>query len=244
MWDGGRLNFQLLQRRMARRHGPAIHAAAREHPATFVAFDMLAVGGEDLRRQPLRSRRARLERVSARWAPPMELSPMTTDEAEARQWFEDYRPAGIEGIVAKAANGVYEPGRRTWIKVKSRETAEVIAGAVIGPLHRPTGLVAGLVGDGRLVIAGRTTELSAAHSVELADAIADLGDAGGHPWPAQIASSAFGQRGKVPITRIQPIVVAEVSADSAFDGARFRHPLRFVRIRPDLAAADVEPVLG
>lgn len=164
IWNGGRLSFELLQRRMARRHGPAIHLAAREHPATYVAFDMLASGGDDLRRQPLRSRRSQLERAAARWAPPMELSPATADRAEALAWFEDYRPAGIEGVMAKASDGRYEPGQRRWLKVKSRQTQEVIVGAVVGPLHKPASLVAGLISGERLIVAGRSTRLTAQQS--------------------------------------------------------------------------------
>ena len=134
---GGRLERRAARLRAAaapdghrrRRGSPPLVAA---HPASYVAFDLLAVGGTDLRAQPLRRRRAELERLAARWAPPLQLSPVTGDPAEARQWFTDFRAAGVEGLVAKGAGTRYAPGRREWLKVKSWETTEVIAGGVIG----------------------------------------------------------------------------------------------------------------
>lgn len=112
VFSEGRLSFDLLQARMARRHGPAILKAARDNPASYVAFDLLALNGNDLRSQPLHRRRRQLERIAGKWSPPMELCPATTDRAEAMGWFEDYRVAGIEGLVAKAADGRYAPGSR------------------------------------------------------------------------------------------------------------------------------------
>ena len=95
------------------------------------------MGGADLRGQRLSRRRAALEELAGRWAPPMQLSPATSDREEARRWFDDFRPAGVEGLVAKGAGTRYAPGRREWLKVKSWETTEVLAGGVIGPIERP-----------------------------------------------------------------------------------------------------------
>jgi ATP-dependent DNA ligase len=237
VWNGSRLDFGLLQRRMVTPPG-RMAAQVAAAPASYVAFDLLALGGADLRRRRLRERRAALEELAARWAPPMQLSPATTDRAEAEQWFTDFRAAGVEGLVAKGAGSRYAPGRREWVKVKSWETTEVVAGGVIGPLERPGQLVAGRYRDGELVVVGRTSPLAPEQAAELAAVLRPAGP--GHPWPDRIGTGRFGGgRLSVPLTRVQPDVVVEVSADAALQAGVFRHPLRFVRVRPDLTPDDV-----
>jgi ATP-dependent DNA ligase len=240
IWHGDRLDFGLLQQRMVAAPG-RMGALVAAHPASYVAFDVLAAGGSDLRGQRLARRRAELERLAARWAPPLQLSPATSDPAEARQWFTDFRPAGVEGLVAKGAGTRYAPGRREWLKVKSWETTEVLAGGVIGPIDRPSQLVAGRYRDGELVVVGRTSPLSPRQAAELAAVLSPAGD--DHPWPDRIGTGRFGG-GKlsVPLTRVTPSAVVEVSADAALQAGVFRHPLRFVRVRPDLAPEDLPPV--
>jgi ATP-dependent DNA ligase len=240
IWNGSRLDFRLLQQRMVTPAG-RIAALAAAHPASYVAFDLLAAGGTDLRARTLTRRRAALADLAARWAPPLQLSPATTDPAEARTWFHDYRPAGVEGLVAKGAGTRYAPGRREWLKVKSWETTEVIAGGVIGPIERPSQLVAGRYRDGELVVVGRTSPLSPRQSAELAAVLTPAGD--DHPWPERIGTGRFGGgRLSVVLTRVDPAVVVEVSADAALQAGVFRHPLRFVRVRPDLEPGDLPPV--
>ena len=240
IWSGDRLDFGLLQRRMVTAPGriaPLVAAA----PASYVAFDLLAGGGTDLRGQRLSRRRAALEDLAQRWAPPMQLCPATTDVAEARRWFEDFRPAGVEGLVAKGLGTRYAPGRRDWLKVKSWETTEVLAGGVIGTLDRPSQLVAGRYRDGELVVVGRTSPLATAQAAELAAVLRPAGD--DHPWPERIGTGRFGGgRLSVPLTRVEPDVVVEVSADAALQAGVFRHPLRYVRVRPDLEAGDLPPL--
>jgi ATP-dependent DNA ligase len=240
IWNGSRLDFGLLQQRMVTAAG-RIGAQVAAHPASYVAFDLLAAGGTDLRGQRLSRRRAALEELAGRWAPPMQLSPATTDPAEARRWFDDFRPAGVEGLVAKGIGTRYAPGRREWLKVKSWETTEVLAGGVIGPVERPSQLVAGRYRDGELVVVGRTSPLSPAQSAELGAALLPADD--DHPWPDRIGTGRFGGgRLSVPLTRVAPGVVVEVSADAALQAGVFRHPLRFVRVRPDLEPGDVAPI--
>ena len=240
VWNGSRLDFGLLQKRMATtpsRLGPLM----TEHPASYVAFDVLAAGGQDLRGERWRDRRAVLEDLAARWAPPLQVSPVTADLAEAQQWFEDYRPAGIEGLVAKGATTPYRPGRREWLKVKSWETTEVLAGGVIGSIGAPSQLVAGRYRDGELVVVGRTSPLSPAQSAELAAVLTPADET--HPWPDRIGTGAFGGgRLSVPLTRVAPTAVVEISADAALQAGVFRHPLRFVRVRPDLRPDDLPPI--
>ncbi len=240
IWNGSRLDFGLLQRRMitpAERIGALVAA----HPASYVAFDLLAAGGEDLRGERLSRRRDALETLGERWAPPLQLSPATADRAEAEGWFRDFRPAGVEGLVVKGAGTRYAPGRREWLKVKSWETTEVLAGGVIGTIDRPSQLVAGRYRDGELVVVGRTSPLDPRQSAELAAVLAPAG--AGHPWPERIGTGAFGGgRLSVPLTRVDPAVVVEVSADAALQAGVFRHPLRFVRVRADLRPEDLPPL--
>ena len=237
VWNGSRLDFGLLQQRMATSPG-RIGALVAAAPASYVAFDLLATGGTDLRRRTLRVRRSALEELAARWAPPLQLSPLTADVAEAQQWFTDFRAAGVEGLVVKGASGRYAPGRREWLKVKSWETTEIIAGGVIGTIARPSQLVAGLVRDGELVVVGRTSPLSQRQAQELSAVLTPAGP--DHPWPDRIGTGRFGGgRLSVPLTKVEPDVVVEVSADAALQAGVFRHPMRFVRVRADLRPEDV-----
>jgi ATP-dependent DNA ligase len=102
LWVDGRLSFDHLQLRLARR---AARAGPEAPPASYVAFDVLALDGQDQRGLIYTARRARLERLSADWRPPLEICPSTADRDEATGWSADYRPAGIEGLVVKSATG-------------------------------------------------------------------------------------------------------------------------------------------
>jgi ATP-dependent DNA ligase len=144
-------------------------------------------------------------------------------------------------VVAKGVGTRYAPGRREWLKVKSWETTEVLAGGVIGPIERPSQLVAARYRDGELVVVGRTSPLSPAQAEELAAVLTPAGH--DHPWPDRIGTGRFGGgRLSVPLTRVDPAVVVEVSADAALQAGVFRHPLRFVRVRPDLQPDDLPGV--
>jgi len=132
------------------------------------------------------------------------------------------------------------PGARSWLKLKHRETLDIICGAVIGPINQPSEIVAGLVLDGKLRIVGRSTPLKARDSRELARWLHP--PAGDHPWPARVKGTALDRfnRDKEPVTLtlVEPMVV-EVSADTAWSGRSFRHPLRLLRARPELSPGDV-----
>jgi ATP-dependent DNA ligase len=169
VWANGRLSFDHLQERMARR---AWRGAPAGPPASYVAFDVLAVRGEDHRRLPYATRRARLERLAASWVPPLQLCPSTADRVEALRWYEDYRAAGIEGLVVKSAHGSYSAGLGDWIKVRNRQTREVIVGAVTGPITQATAVIAAVQRDGELVVVGRTGPLSPLQSRDLAAPLA------------------------------------------------------------------------
>jgi ATP-dependent DNA ligase len=239
IWNGDRLDFGLLQRRMITapsRIGPVVAAA----PASYVAFDLLAAGGAD-RRAQLWRRRSQLEALAREWVPPLQLCPATEDPAEAERWSRDYRPAGVEGLVVKPAAGRYLPARRDWLKVKSWETTEVIVGGVLGTIEQPSQLVVGRYRDGELVIVGRTSPLRPQQAGALGGALVPAGP--GHPWPDQIGTGRFGGgRLSVALTKVQPALVVEISADAALHAGVFRHPLRYVRARPDLHPDDLDTV--
>ena len=125
--------------------------------------------------------------------------------------------------------------------MRSRENLDVIVGAVIGPASRPEAVVAGRYTDtGELVIVGRTTALSTRQAKQLATVLTPAAT-GEHPWPPRIGSGHF-DGGSLDITRVQPDVVVEVAADSALQAGR--HPLRLLRLRPDLAADDIDTFAG
>lgn len=239
IWSQGRLNFNALQQRLGAgpKTLPGLVAAA---PANYVAFDVLAVAGHDARELPLSDRRALLEELATGWEPPLSLSPTTTDRSVAEQWLEDLPHTGIEGLVIKSLNQPYMPGVRSWLKLKHRETLDIICGAVIGPITQPSEVVAGFLLDGELRIVGRSTPLKTRESRDLARWLQPPKDQ--HPWPAIVKGTALDRfnRDKEPValTLVEPVVV-EVSADTAWSGKSFRHPLRILRARPELSPGDV-----
>ena len=214
-----------------------------ETPASFVGFDLPAVGGEDLRGRPFAERRARLEALLANARPPLALTPLTEDAEVARGWLERF-----EGVVAKERGLRYEAGRRAMVKVKRERTADcVVAGfrwLVDRPL--PSTLLLGLYGpDGELRHVGVAGGFAQRLRQELLEGLAPLVvPLAGHPWERGFlleggATGRFkGSAGRwapgmemdwVPVA---PRLVAEVVYDQ-LDALRFRHPARFLRWRPD-----------
>ena len=201
-----------------------------------MVFDVLAAGGDDLRGEPLRVRRRRLEDLLADAQPPLMLSPATTDREQAQEWLTKYAAAhvGIEGIVAKGLGQRYRGGARDWLKYRYRDTVDVIVGAVTGSLTSPERLILGLYRDGELHIVGGTSALSITQQRLLAPLLAP--PAGEHPWPQVIGGGHVGYWGNkdVEVVRVQPDLVIEVAADTAFEHGRWRHVTTFIRPRPDL----------
>lgn len=242
VWSEDRLDFEALQQRLT--GGPSVVAAlVQERPASFAAFDLLAASGRDVRPLVLERRRELLEALAADWLPPLQLSPATRDPYKARDWYERWPSAGIEGLVVKGLAEPYAGGRRQWLKVKHRDTVEVVCAAVIGGLQHPESLVVGLAMDGRLRIVGRSSPLRASAARSLASLLAP--PSGIHPWPARVPASALQRFGRdrpfVDLTLVEPVVV-EISADTAWSGQAFRHAVRYVRPRPELRPEDVVPL--
>src|SRR5207302_895595 len=122
------LDFEAL---LLRIHPAAsrVKLLAQESPASYVAFDLLALEGEDLRDRPLSERREKLERALGKARPPVHLTPAASDRAIASDWFSRFEGAGLDGVVAKRLEGTYQPGKRAMIKVKHARTADcVVAG--------------------------------------------------------------------------------------------------------------------
>ncbi len=112
IWTQGRLDFSALQQRLSA--GPkTLPGLVRETPASYAAFDALAVAGYDARDLPLSQRRALLEELASAWEPPLSLSPTTTDPVVAARWFEELPHTGIEGLLIKRSDQPYAGGVRS-----------------------------------------------------------------------------------------------------------------------------------
>lgn len=237
-WRDGRLDFDALQRRFAsgkqRRR-----RLVDEEPIDFVVFDILAAGGRDLRGLPYDERRRALEQLAVDWRPPLSLIDTTADTAEGRRWFEELPDRGIEGVVVKGGGQPYRGGQRDWIKVKHRDTFEVVAGAVTGTLTQPGELILGRYEGGELRIIGRTTPVRPTAARALTPLVRPA--SADHPWPDVISSRTYDRfqpKRETKLTLIEPLTV-EISADTSIIGGTIRHAARFVRARPEVSPGDV-----
>lgn len=175
--------------------------------------------------------------------PPWTLCPMTTDPVVAQEWLASWTEVqGVEGLVIKGLGQIYRPGARGWFKVRRRQTTEALIGGVTGTLARPQLLVLGRIdADVRLRAVGRTTPLKPDAARQVAQHLTPAGP--GHPWTGVRFTAAWGSRDALDLILVEPDQVAEISADTAVDRGVWRHPLRFVRLRMDVTAADV-PLFG
>nr|WP_205615519.1 ATP-dependent DNA ligase [Streptomyces harenosi] len=233
----GRLHFGELQRR-ARRRGAGARQAAAEHPAHLILFDVLETADGPLLDRPYRERRAALEQLFAdgTLGAPFALCPATRDRAVALDWLDPaWGAAGIEGIVVKGLAQPYQPGRRGWIKVRARATADAIVASVTGPVTAPsTLLLARRDRTGRLRYVARTAPLARAARDELGARLRPGGP--DHPWRGRRFSAGWGSSEQLDHQPVQPSVVVEFAGDTAVDDGVYRHPVRYLRIRDDLDA--------
>jgi ATP-dependent DNA ligase len=254
----GGLDFEAL---LLRIH-PAesrVRLLAEQMPSSFVAWDLLALGDEDLREAPLKTRRARLDEVLAGAKRPIHLSPATRDRALAEDWFSRFEGAGLDGVMAKRLDAPYRAGERTMIKVKHSRTADcVVAGFrwhKNGPGTMVGSLLLGLYDDqGTLHHVGVTAAFTQATRKQLVEELAPLRESAldNHPWrgwaDAQAEWNAKGQRMPGAMSRwnrgkdlswepLRPERVCEVAYEH-MQGDRFRHAAQFLRWRPDKPPED------
>lgn len=248
----GRIDFGELQLRL---HPAAsrVRKLAAETPATLILFDLLEEGGEDLRDRPLGARRARLAALAARIGaaeapqrlgelapgPQLLLTPWTDRIDVARRWFADEAGLGQDGIVAKRADQLYEPGVRGWAKVKHRVSVDCVVGGyrVAKDGDGVGSLLLGLYDDeGTLHLVGHTSSFRAAQRRELRGLLAPLEGDGGFQGDRQPGASSRWSGGKdMAWVPLEPRLVCEVSVDR-MQGGRFRHAATFVRWREDREA--------
>jgi ATP-dependent DNA ligase len=248
------LDFEALQMRL---HPAASRVAklAREVPASFVAFDLLAVDGRDLHTAPMTTRRGALERTLGNAKPPLYLTPMTRDRATAEDWLRRFEGAGLDGVIAKPASGPYEPGKRAMIKIKHARTAECVVAGFRWHKAAPDAvgsLLLGLYDDsGRLHHVGVTSSFTMATRRDLAVELTPLRNDAlrSHPWrdwaehngtgmtrmPGGQSRWSGGKDLSWEPLRIER--VCEVKYDH-LQGDRFRHATVFQRWRPDKPPAE------
>ena len=214
-------------------------------PASFVAFDLLALGDRDLTEEPYAHRRTALEAALGEAKSPIHLTPATTDPDVARDWFSRFEGAGLDGVVAKDHDGHYQAGKRVMMKIKHERTADCVVGGF--RWHKDGGVGSLLLGlfdtEGVLHSAGVASGFSVDRRSEFADALAPLqkGAADNHPWmtiaddPEQRvpgAQSRWSGGKDLSWEALRPELIAEVSYDH-LQGNRFRHATSFKRWRPD-----------
>jgi ATP-dependent DNA ligase len=242
------LDFDALQLRL---HPAAsrVNRLAAETPASFVVFDVLVAGSKDITAKPFSERRAALTKM-LKSQPAVRRTPQTADPDEAASWFEEYEGAGCDGVVAKRAEGRYQPGDRVLIKVKHLRTADCVVGG-----YRPYAagpgvgsLLLGLYDDGGVLHhVGHTSSFNAAERKAVLEKIRPYEVAGSAQAAEQGAkrkADGFG-RGRTPgapsrwtgskdlaWTELKPRLVCEVNFEK-LQGGRFRHAARFLRWRPD-----------
>lgn len=230
--EGG-LDFDALLQRV---HPAASRIArlAKETPASFVAFDLLALGADDLRPLPFHARRAALERILGQ-SPRVRLTPQTGALALARRWFQSFEGAGLDGVVAKRAEQPYVEGERVMVKVKHRRTADCVVGGYRRAKRGGVGsLLLGLYDDaGTLDYVGHTSSFDAKTRAALGEKLAPL--EGGTPFGegrAPGGPSRWRRAESAEWVSLTPTLVCEVAFDH-LQGPRFRHATRFLRWRPD-----------
>ena len=254
---GGGLDFDSL---LLRIH-PAesrVRMLAAQSPASFVAFDCLADGADDLREAPFADRRQRLEALLDEAPESVHLTPSTTDPAVAQRWFEVFEGAGLDGVIAKRASEPYAPGKRTMAKIKHQRTADCLVAGFRWHKNGPGTLIGSLLlglwnSDGHLQHVGVTSSFTMEKRAELVAFIEPYRDGvQDHPWRewalAEAAAAEEGRRMPGATSRwnrgkdlswvpLRPELVCEVAFDH-LQGDRFRHAATFKRWRPDKSPAD------
>ncbi|HVS64810.1 MAG TPA: ATP-dependent DNA ligase [Thermoanaerobaculia bacterium] len=242
------LDFEALQLRLH----PAesrIEKLARETPAGYVAFDLLALGDRDLRGEPQEARRAALEDALGGVQAPLLVTPATRSREVARDWFDRLEGAGFEGLIAKPLDLAYQPKKRALLKIKHVRTVDCVVAGFRWHKNGPGELVGSLLlglydDDGVLHHVGITSSFKMTYRRELARRLEPLreGASESHPWLGEWA--AAGNHGRRPAGSrwnpqkslswepLRPELVVEVKFDY-LQGGRFRHAATFLHWRED-----------
>jgi len=241
------LDFEALQQRI---HPAAsrVTMLSRATPASFVAFDLLGLGDDDLTGRSLVERRALLEIALADAAPPIHITPATQDLDLARQWFDQFEGAGLDGLIAKKLDQAYLPDKRVMTKIKHERTADCVLagyrvhksgadaiGSLLLGLYDERGSLASVGVVGAFPMARRRELLT-----ELQPLVTTFDD---HPWawarqeegertPRKSETSRWNAGKDLSFVPLRPERVVEVRYDY-MEGVRFRHTTQFVRWRPD-----------
>jgi ATP-dependent DNA ligase len=244
------LDFEALQQRIH----PAdsrVRMLAEKTPASFIAFDLLALDGDDYTGRPFSERRAALVDALAGSGPSIHITPATTDLETARRWFEEFEGAGLDGVIAKPLTVTYQPDKRVMFKIKHERTADcVVAGYRVhksgGPEVQAIGsLLLGLYqDDDRLASVGVIGAFPMAERRRLFAELQPLVTSfEGHPWdwaaheagertPRKNEFSRWNAGKDLSFVPLRPERVVEVRYDH-MEGPRFRHTAQFSRWRPD-----------
>jgi ATP-dependent DNA ligase len=244
---GPRLDFEALQQRIH----PAdsrVRMLAEKTPASFIAFDLLALGDDDYTRRPFSERRAALVDALASVGPSIHVTPATTDMSTAQRWFEEFEGAGLDGVIAKPLTITYQPDKRVMFKIKHERTADcVVAGYRV---HKSGGdaigsLLLGLYQEnGQLASVGVIGAFPMAERRRLFTELQPLVTGfDGHPWnwaahdrgertPRKNEASRWSAGKDLSFVPLRPERVVEVRYDH-MEGRRFRHTAQFSRWRPD-----------
>jgi ATP-dependent DNA ligase len=242
---GGVLDFEVLQQRIH----PAesrVNRLAKETPSSFVAFDLLAEGRDDLRGRPLAERWDRLaamipkkstaQTMKSILAPKTRivLTPHTAKPDEAERWFDELEASGLDGVIAKKEDITYQPGKRAMVKIKHQRTIDVVVGGY--RIHKSGegvgSLLLGLYDRGALRHIGASGAFSAKTRKELQAKLEPLHTTESFPGGVILGGPSRWRQQEKDWTPVEPVLVCEVAYDH-FQGDRFRHLAQFVRWRPD-----------
>jgi ATP-dependent DNA ligase len=255
------LEFETLQLRL---HPAAsrVKKLAVETPASIIFFDLLCLGDASLCQVPFAERRGKLETILGNAEPPLHLTPATRDRATASDWFQRFEGAGLDGVVAKAVDGTYEPNKRTMLKVKhERECDCVVAGFRWHKTGEKTllgSLLLGLYDErGNLEHVGVCASFTNVKRKELVEflapyredafdnhpwrewggVVAGAGDGDGEPHRMPGGQSRWSGGKDLSWEPLRPELVVQVAYDH-MEGTRFRHTAQFRRWRTDKQPAD------
>jgi ATP-dependent DNA ligase len=244
---GSSLDFEALQLRL---HPAAsrVNMLAEQTPATFIAFDLLALGDDDYTGRPFSERRAALVDALAGCGPSVHVTPATTDVATAQRWFDEFEGAGLDGLIAKPLTITYQPDKRVMFKVKHERTADCVVagyrlhksgddavGSLLLGLYKDDGALASVGVIGAFPMAERRRLFT-----ELQPLVTTFEE---HPWnwaahmasnrtPSRNGGSRWNAAKDLSFVPLRPERVVEVRYDH-MEGERFRHTAQFNRWRPD-----------